>query len=417
MSAFAAVKKSSSLFAAAFAASLSFSASAFALDSENFISAVQDGISLYGMSLEYSGRPQPEGDTISLQNARLLLRKDKTAPAVPILLGALRFEHIKPAADGSFNVENIIAGRSLPPMAAGDQAAHKAGQIIIRNMQIAGAHISPKGKIYTIDQYLPYEKVAVENITYQVDGRAVMSLNGLGAQYIKKSGGIYQNISQIASFTYDPAALPGKDGQDAKKMLASFGYSSIKGSFSASADWNPQTTDLTIGAYKISFDNAGSLSLSGKLSGVSQDFANAYQKLALRQMEEPAPTDLQTQQMNQEAVNLAGLLNINALQLTYQDNSLAGRILDYLSQNAAQPRAELVSMLKAGILANTVNFQNKEFAAAAAEQINMFLDKPQSLQIAVKPQNPVALSSVLLALSISPEQLITILGLNISANQ
>jgi|GEM_PF-1157215 len=421
MSALAAVKKHSRMLIAGFALSLAFSSSALALDGKAFVDSLQDGMKPYGLTLQNDGL-DVKGDNLTLKNVRLLQQDDTSGMSLPIYLGTVTFDNVKQAKDGSFNVDKISSDDNAKAMAeaaakSANKAAKSLGQITIQNMQVIHALISPKGKVYTIAQYLPYEKATIKNISYQADGKTILSLNDLSAQYKKKTDGAFQNISKIGSFVYDPAAWPGDDGKDAKELLSSLGYQNIKGSIDASGIWNPKSGDLNIDEYKLTADNMGSLSLKGKISGITQDFANAYQKLALQQMETKNPTDAQMQQMSQEAIALTGQLNVNNLSLTYKDNSLMGKILDYMSQGTGEPRQEMVSVLKAGVLANTQNFQNTEFAAHVAAQINAFLDNPQSLQITAQPKTPVAFSSVLLALGISPEQLINLLGLDVTANK
>jgi len=419
MSVFAGFKHAPRCLVASFALSLAFSSSAFALDGKAFIDIIQDGMQPYGLTLDHKGLTVA-GDNITLKNVRLLQKNEANTPSLPIYLGTVAFNEVKAEADGSFNVAKIAAGADSLAAAADkseDKAAGLSGRIIVQNMEIAQAHISPKGKTYTIAQYLPYKNVTIENVTYQAGDKTTLSLDNITAQYEKKSDNQFENTSKIASFTYDPAAWPGQDGRNAKTVLSALGYDKIRGNFSAIALWNPQKGDLNITEYKLVADKAGSLSFSGDLSGVTQQFANAYQKLALQQAENKNPTEQQQQQLSQRALALASQLDFNAFTLTYQDNSLAGRILDYMSESSATARQELVSMIKANILQNTQNFRDTAFADRAAGQINAFLDNPQSFQITARPQKPVSFSAALLAMWLSPEQLIDLLGLNVTANK
>jgi len=414
MSVSAGFKRAPRCLTAAFALSLACSGSALALDGKAFVDVLQDGMQPYGLTLKYQNLAVDK-DNLTLKNARLLQQNSGDTPSLPIYLGTLGFNQVTAAADGSFNVDSITAGSDS--LAEAKKAGSGSDRIIVRDIVISQAHISPKGKIYTIAQYLPYKNVTVKNITYQVDGKTTLSLDDITAQYEQKGAGQFENTSKIASFTYDPAAWPGKEGQDAKAMLNALGYDKIRGNFSAVAVWDPQKGDLDISEYKLVADQLGSLSFSGALSGVTQQFANAYQKLALQQAENKKPDKQQQQQFSRTALALATQLDFNAFTLTYQDNSLAGRILDYMSKTSAVARQEIVSVLKANVLQNTQNFRDTAFANRVAGQINAFLDKPQSLQITARPQKPVAFSAILLALGLSPEQLIDLLSLNVTANQ
>jgi len=407
------------MLAAGFALSLAFSSSALALDNKDanlFLDTLQDGLKPYGLSMRHDGL-KLKGDSVSLANVRLLQQQAQPgAPALPIYLGSVDFDNVKPAEDGSYTVDAIRAGADAADMAKAAADKDKAGQMIIGGLEIDKARISPKGKTYTIAQYLPYQNAAIKTISYQMGSKTIISLSDLDSQYAAESNGLYRNTSKVGAFVYDPASWPGQDGNDAKEMLNSLGYDNIKGHFDANGLWNPQKGVLEITEYKLTADNMGSLTLNGKFSGISQAFANSYQKLALEQMELSNPTDAQQKQMGEEALALAGQLNINGFSAIYRDNSLTGRVLDYMSKTTAQPRIGLVSILKAAVLANTQNFQDKVFAAHAANQINAFLDNPQSLQIVAKPQQPASLAAVLQALGASPDQLINLLGLDISAD-
>jgi len=420
MSALALIKKTPHMLAAGFALSLAFSGSALALDAKAgaaFIDTVQDGLKPYGLSMSHNGL-NVQGDSIILTNVRLLQQQEQLgAPSLPIYLGTVRFENVKPAADGSYNVAEIRGGEDAAAAVKAASADDKAGEVIISGLQVAQARISAKGNVNSLAQYLPYEKSAIKSISYNLGGKTILSLSDLSSEYAKKSDGIYSNSSKVGAFVYDPASWPGEDGKDAKEMLSSLGYENIKGHFEAAGIWNPQQGKLDIAEYKLTADNMGSLALSGKFSGISQDFANTYQKLALAQMENSNPSPAQQQQMSSDALALAAQLKVNNFSILYKDNSLIGRALDYMSKTTAQPRAEMVSILKAGILANTQNFQDKVFATHVANEIDAFLDNPQSLQVTAKPQQPASLFAIMQALGVSPDNLINLLGLDIKANK
>lgn len=420
----AAFKKPSRSLAAALAITLAGCGSAFALDAKAFIDNLQDGAQAYGLSLNYQSYAA-DGDNLTLKNVRLMQKDGQTAaepPALPIYLGNIVFNSVTAETDGAFAAAAVTAGQDSGQFAAADAVAAGKnkpvrGQIIVSGGKAERIHFTPKGQAYSLARVLPYHNVTVNNVTYQIEGKTTLSLDNIAAHYEKKSGSSFENKLTLAAFTYDPGALPGQDGVEAKKLLTSLGYDKIHGSFSALGLWNPQKGDLDITEYKFTADNMGSISFSGRLGGITQNFADSYQKLALQQAENKALSPQQRQQLNQEALALATRLDFDAFTLTYRDNSLTGRVLDYLSKSSAMARTELVTLIKAAVLQNTQKFQNTAFADRAAGQINAFLDNPKTLQITARPQRPAAFASVLLALGLSPEQLISLLGLDITANK
>lgn len=401
---------------AAAALSLCCSASAFALDAKAFMSSVQNTAQDYGLSLHYQNI-QVQDNNIILQNVRLLQR-EKANAAIPLYLGTVRFDSVTSENDGSFTAAAIISGDDAGAQAAANLNKNgEAAQIIVQDMQLLSAHIGTGNKTYALAQYLPYKNLTVKNVTYKITGKNILSLDNITAEYRDNGQNNFENTSKIASFTYDPTIWPGQDGRDAKLLLTALHYDKIRGSFSANGIWNPQNGDLQITEYKLTGNAMGSITVSGHLGGVTQAFTDKYQKLALQQVDSGKMTAEKQKQLRQDISALTAELKIHALSATYQDNSLVGRFLDYFSQASSIPRRQLVAVLKAAISQNTQYLKNRAFTDNAVRQINRFLDNPRSLQIAAQPPAPVAFSSVMPLLNASPEQLMKLLAVSITANK
>lgn len=188
---------------------------------------------------------------------------------------------------------------------------------------------------------------------------------------------------------------------DGKKALADLGYESLVLSAEGQGRWDPEAATATVENLVLSGENAGTLSVSLKLGGITPDLV----------------AKLGTITSFEEALGLAQGVNIQNLAINLDNSSLVERVLDLQAREQGTDRDTFVQGLNAGIPMMLGALQNQAFQDKVANAASTFLTDPKSLKVSVAPANPVPVAQIMGAAMMAPQSLPDILGVDVVANQ
>jgi hypothetical protein len=200
----------------------------------------------------------------------------------------------------------------------------------------------------------------------------------------------------LSALTIDPTSLDTNDSFSTQ--IKSLGYETIVLNLFGSAKWSADAGEVDVEELSIDGVDIGSLSLAVLLGGVTKDL--------VAQMQAPGGAE-----------NAISKITVNEASLTYEDASLAGRVLDQQAKGAGQSRESFVEQITAAIplLVTVIGnpaFQNKVSTAASS-----FLKDPMNLTIYVAPEKPVPLSDIAIAGQTAPQTLPDLLNVDVTANE
>lgn len=186
-----------------------------------------------------------------------------------------------------------------------------------------------------------------------------------------------------------------------KKALSDLGYEKITISAEGQGSWKPEEQTIIVRDFRISGEDAGTITLNFSLGGVTRDLI-----LKLNETEgEP-----------EQALGLIQGVSVNDLTLKLDNNSLVERVLDFQAKEAGTDRATLVSQLSSGLPMMMTILQNQALQDKVSNALTSFLKNPVSLEVKAMPANPVPIAQIMGAAMMAPQSLPQVLGLDIFAN-
>ncbi|WP_349360852.1 hypothetical protein [Stappia sp.] len=190
--------------------------------------------------------------------------------------------------------------------------------------------------------------------------------------------------------------------EDEREALAELGYDSLTLTLEARADWEPDTGALVVDTLTISGENAGTLTASLRLAGLTREVVEQLDA---------------AQDNPEQAMGLMQGLLLEEITLRIDNASLIERVLDRQAEEAGTTREAFVEQLAGALPMMLSILDNAEFQTRVADAAGTFLRDPQSLSATAKPAAPVAFAQILGTAMMAPQALPDILGVTILANE
>lgn len=187
------------------------------------------------------------------------------------------------------------------------------------------------------------------------------------------------------------------DGGQSAAQLKALGYDKLTLSVYGSGAWNQDDGTLSLDELSIDGADAGTITLSGTLGGFSPD--------VMKLLGQPNPP-----------ADLMGKITLSDATLTYEDASLAGRVLDMQAKEMGQPREAFVEQITAALPLMLAMIQNPPFQDKLAAAATTFLKDPKNLQISIQPAAPVSVLEIMGTAQTAPQTLPDQLKADVQAN-
>jgi len=227
-----------------------------------------------------------------------------------------------------------------------------------------------------------------------VQSATVESISYEASDYV---GNVPRSVAlSVDGVTLDPAGFD--DGGEAAAQLKAIGYEKLVLSLVGQGNLDETTGTLALEEFSITGEDAGTLTLEGTLGGFTPDVI----------------AELGQTEPSQDVVNA---LTVQDLTLTFEDASLAKRILDFQAAQMGITGAEFAGQIADALPLMLTALQNPAFQAKVAEAAGAFLRDPKNISIRVAPTAPVPFSELIAVSSTAPQTLPERLNVEVTANQ
>jgi hypothetical protein len=238
-------------------------------------------------------------------------------------------------------------------------------------------------------------------------------MEGLGARITAPADGKPMEFTGGAErFSGDLSLV---EDPQAKTVIDALGYHTLSGKIDMSGGWQPTDGRLALSQYDITVDDAGTFGLTFDLGGYTTDFVKSLQDLQKKMAAAPEGGDSSAQ--NLAMLGLMQQLTINGASVRFDDDSLTGKVLEFVAKQQGASAADIANQAKAMVPFMLAQLNNPDLAAQVTAAVGSFLDNPVSIEIAVAPAAPVPFAQIMAGAMANPMDLTRTLGLKVTANQ
>ena len=404
-------------FAMAGMATLALLQPAMALDAQSFIDRVEAVYEPLGYELTF-GEATLEGDTITARNVRIGVGGAPGQAAPYAVTTDVTFSGVSELPDGGYLAQTVTV-----PDIDTDFASDPVGHITLKDLRLEGLYL-PAGETLSPDAVLQLVRaIKTGGLTILRDGDQVLSIASMEAvSTFSPEPGVGPLVDLKSTLAVNDIALDlssmQEDDPEAAADIEALGLTRINGDISQSMSWSMADGHLVVDKFLFDFQDVGALDLQFDLLGFTPALMDKLGKAQAATMVEgydPESQEAQAAQMMMGMEMLQGLSLVGA-SVHYEDASLADKALDRVAAEQGVERAQLVEGLKASLPQMLAGTGVPALADLVVGPVSAFLDNPQSLDIAVAPASPTTLL-VLTAAAANPAGLLSMLGLEVTANE
>lgn len=285
--------------------------------------------------------------------------------------------------------------------------------IDISGAELTGLSLPPEGSTDPLASIMMYETADLATVSVKRADKQLFSMNDLHIEVTPPKDGAALEFSGVAEeFTAD---LTGVEDPEAKKVIEALGYNTINGDFAMEGSWQPSDGRMGLTQYDITVENAGTLGMTFDLGGYTPDFLKAIQDMQKKMAEQPAGSDNSAQGL--AMLGLLQQLTFHGATIRFDDDSLTGKVLEYVAKQQGQKPADIANQAKAIVPFLMAQLNNPDLTKNVTEALNAYLDDPQSLEIEAAPASPVPFALVMAGAMSAPQELPKTLGVTVTANE
>lgn len=284
--------------------------------------------------------------------------------------------------------------------------------IDITGVEITGLKLPAEDSTDPMAAFIMYDTADMESMSVKLGDKQAFTMDKVHFEITPPEDGSAMEFSGEAdNFTADLSLV---EDADSKKVIDALGLQSLNGSFELAGSWQPSDGRLALDQYDITIDKAGTLGLTFDLGGYTPDFIKSMQDMQKKLAESGGDSSSQGLAM----LGLLQQLTFNATSIRFDDDSLTGKVLDYVAAQQNAKPADIANQAKALLPFMLATLNNPEFTTQATQAITAYLDDPKSLQISAEPSAPVPFAVIMAgAMSSSPQDLVKTLGVSVTANE
>ncbi|WP_313291696.1 hypothetical protein [Rhizobium rhizoryzae] len=376
------------------------SSPAFALDGADLMKKLTAGFNLQ------PGNITPASVDINGSNVTLKgVTVGDTKGGSRLNIGDVQLTGVKDAKGGGYTVEKMTF--------ANINASEDKTKITAKDLYFAGLYIPGNANGDTIDSLMVYDEAHSGPVEVTVDGKQVVAV--AESKVTTERADDNSSLSFSASVDGVKVDLSTVDDANAKATIESLGLTKIDGTITMEGEWEvgPGTIDIT--EYAFDFANIGRLDMTFSLSGYTPSFLKSLRDTTAAMEANP------NKEAAQQAAGLAMLgllqqLTFNSAQISFSDDGITKRSLNYAGKSQNVSGEQMAMMLKGMVPLAMAQANLPKLQNAVSSAVNAYLDNPQNIMITAEPANPVPLPMIIGAAQAAPNSLPDMLGVSISAN-
>ncbi len=209
-----------------------------------------------------------------------------------------------------------------------------------------------------------------------------------------ETGNVVDNVAQDSKGSVEGVTLPPELFPDTGFKPDAFGYDKLVVDVTWDGSRDIAARTLTIRDFTVSILDGGDLSVEGVIG------------------ELPDPRTLN----DAAAASNVTKTQVHHLTIRYDDDSLAGRILDFLAKQQGLARADYANQISAALPFLLIALNNPAFQEEVTTAVTGFLQDPQSLTIDIAPEAPVSGDDLIALAKTQPGMIPDKLNASVTAN-
>ncbi|HEX2255591.1 MAG TPA: hypothetical protein VHG92_02620, partial [Afifellaceae bacterium] len=209
-----------------------------------------------------------------------------------------------------------------------------------------------------------------------------------------ETGDVVDNVPQSSKGSVENITVPAEVFADSQFTPQTIGYENLVLGLTWDGSRDAAAKTLDLRDVTLSIRDGGQLKISGRFGNL------------------PEPTALN----DADASAKAAAAEIHTLTVRYEDESLAGRILDMMAEQQGISREEYASQIAGALPFLLAALNNPEFQNEVAGAVGTFLQDPKSLTITLEPEAPVTGGEIMGLIGTAPQTLPDKLNVSVTAN-
>ncbi|TFF25587.1 hypothetical protein E3C22_09605 [Jiella endophytica] len=380
------------------AVALMCSTAAFAADANAFGERLKAVAASQNMMVAYDSATS-EGDNVVLKGMTLAPKGED-----PAKLGDITFEDVSGSTEEGWKVARV-------PIADIDVTEGES-HTVVTGMSIEGVELLPAERsglpaVKQLSEFY-FDKAGLDKMTVEKNGAKVFDLSGVSVENTINDDDTLSSDFNFGTFNADFT----KADPEAAKTMTDLGYDTLTGSVEGSAGWDPKTGTLSLDPFDINVENAGNLSFTYEMAGYTPAFIQSMQQISKQMAENPEGN----QNAGMAMMGLMSQLSLGSADITFTDDSLTGKLLDYYAKKQGQTVDQLIAQVEQMVPAMLAQLQNPDFQKQVSDAVSTFLKDPKSLSISIDPETPVPAMQIAGAAMGAPQTLPQVLSLEVTAN-
>lgn len=278
---------------------------------------------------------------------------------------------------------------------------------------IHDANIPAEGATGPLGSMMMYKSAELENLTVKVADKTAFSVDGVAVQITPPADGKPMEFSATTEkFNADLTLV---DDAKSKEAINALGYQNISGNIEIGGTWQPSDGKMDLSKYDISVENAGTLGMTFGLGGYTVDFVKSMQEMQKKMAAQPEGADNSAQGM--ALLGLLQQLSFNGASVRFDDDSLTGKVLEYVGKQQGMSGKDIANQAKAIVPFGMAQLNNPELTAEVTAAVSKYLDDPKSLEISAEPPAAVPFALIMAGAMSNPLDLPKTLGVHVKANE
>ena len=259
--------------------------------------------------------------------------------------------------------------------------------------------------------FLFYETAKVQEARLRLGGVDVFSLSDLHFEMTEPTDGAAMEFTGAAEgFTLDLSLM---EDEDQLAVVQALGYEQVEGYLEMAGSWNPQDGRTALSQFDVTVADAGTFGMSFDLGGYTPALIGSLREM---QKQIAANPDADNSAQGLAILGLLQQLSFHGAEIAFADDSLTGKVLDFVARNQGMQPSDVANQAKAVVPFALAQLNNPELAMQAAQAVSAFLDDPQSLRVSAVPAQPVPFALIMATAMSTPTELTKSLNVSVSAN-
>jgi hypothetical protein len=372
---------------------------AFAQDTTAVADRLKTLLGNQGVEIAWSGIT---GDASSMVLQDVTVKPAAEKDALPI--GNITLEGVS-EANGGYTISSVSTAAFSH---TDDGATIAVSPFIIHDMTVP-----PEGSTDPMSMLIMYKSANMDSMTVKMGDKTAFEMDNLTVNVTPPADGKALDFSGGAEkFTADLSLV---DDPQSKAIIDALGYKNISGNLDIAGTWQPTDGQMDISKYDITVDNAGTLGMKFNIGGYTLDFIKSVQDMQKKMAAQPADADKSAQGM--AMLGLMQQLTFGSASIRFDDDSLTGKVLDFVAKQQGMKAKDIANQAKAIIPFGMAQLNNPALTEQVTNAVSAYLDNPKSLEISAKPASPVPFSLIMAGGMSNPLDLPKTLGVSVTANQ